>query len=275
MIETNDPRHPDNQYAKLVRHIMEKGDDRMDRTGTGTRAIFGYQMRFDMADGFPLLTTKKVHWHSVVHELLWFLKGDTNIRYLKENNVSIWDEWADKDGNLGPVYGKQWRSFQCPDGRVIDQMADVVETLKRDPASRRMIVSSWNPADLKDMALAPCHCLFQFATTSDGRLHLDLYQRSLDVGLGQSFNIASYALLLSMVAQVVGLQPGEFIHSIGDTHIYRNHFDPLTEQIQRTPRALPRLILNPDVKDIFAFRAEDIRIEGYDPHPAIKMAVSK
>ncbi|AOG03016.1 thymidylate synthase (plasmid) [Bosea sp. RAC05] len=267
-------QHVDVQYAGLARRILETGDDRMDRTGVGTRAIFGAMMRFDLADGFPLLTTKKIHTRSVIHELLWFLRGDTNIAYLKENGVTIWDEWADENLDLGPVYGRQWRAFQAPDGRVIDQMANAVDLLRRDPASRRIIVTAWNPADLDAMALSPCHCMIQFFTTSDDRVHLMLTQRSMDHGLGCPFNIASYALLLAMMAQSVGREPGEFIHSIGDAHIYSNHVDAIRTQLEREPRPMPRLKLNPDVTDLFAFRFEDIAIEGYDPHPAIPMKVA-
>lgn len=273
-IHSSNPLHVDAQYAELARRILETGDVREDRTGVGTIAVFGAQMRFDLAHGFPLLTTKKVHLKSVIHELLWFLSGDTNIRYLRENGVTIWDEWADKNGDLGPVYGFQWRRFQTPDGREIDQMANAVDLLKRDPKSRRVLVTAWNPADLPKMALMPCHVLIQLDVTSDGRLNLMLTQRSMDVGLGAAFNIASYAILLSMIAQVTGLRPGEFIHSIGNAHIYSNHVDQIRMQLEREPREMPRLVLNPDVTDLFSFKYSDIKVEGYDPHPAIPMAVA-
>ena len=258
--------------------MLDEGVEKSDRTGTGTRSLFGAQMRFDLAEGFPLVTTKKLHLKSIVHELIWFLAGDTNIGYLKANGVSIWDEWADANGDLGPVYGKQWRSWAKPDGGVVDQIAQLLVEIRRNPDSRRLIVSAWNPADIPDMALAPCHCLFQFyvATGRDGvrRLSCQLYQRSADVFLGVPFNIASYALLTQMVAQVTGLEPGDFVHSFGDVHLYSNHVDQAREQLSRAPRALPRLVLNPAVTDLFAFRYEDIRIEGYDPHPAIKAPVA-
>lgn len=273
-IPCDDPRHVDNQYAALIRKILEKGDERMDRTGVGTKALFGEQLRFDLADGFPLLTTKKIHLKSVIHELLWFLKGDTNIRYLKENGVTIWDEWADKDLELGPVYGQQWRRWETPEGGTIDQIANAVADIKNNPASRRTIISAWNPADIPKMALAPCHCLVQLFCTSDNRLHLMLTQRSCDSGLGWAFNVASYAILLAMMAQATGRIAGEFIHSLGDVHVYRNHEEALQEQLARAPRPMPRLRLNPDVEDLFAFRFEDIVIEDYDPHPAIKMDVA-
>ncbi|CAH1689350.1 thymidylate synthase [Hyphomicrobiales bacterium] len=273
-IPCSDPRHVDNQYAALIRKILEKGDERMDRTGVGTKALFGEQLRFDLADGFPLLTTKRIHLKSVIHELLWFLKGDTNIRYLKENGVTIWDEWADKDLELGPVYGRQWRRWETPEGGTIDQIANAVADIKNNPASRRTIISAWNPADIPKMALAPCHCLVQLFCTSDNRLHLMLTQRSCDSGLGWAFNVASYAILLAMMAQATGRIAGEFIHSLGDVHVYRNHEKALREQLARAPRPMPRLRLNPDVKDLFAFRFEDIVIEDYDPHPAIKMDVA-
>lgn len=244
-----------------------------DRTGVGTQSVFGYQMRFDLADGFPLLTTKKVHLKSIIYELLWFISGDTNIRYLKEHGVSIWDEWADGDGELGPVYGHQWRSWPSPDGRTIDQLSQVIETIRTDPDSRRMIVSAWNVAEVEKMALPPCHTLFQFYV-ADGRLSCQLYQRSADVFLGVPFNIASYALLTMMIAQVCGLRPGEFIHTTGDTHIYLNHFEQVAEQLSRTPRALPRMVLNPEVKSVFDFGYEDFLLEGYDPYPAIKAPVA-
>ena len=260
-------------YHELLERVLREGTRKDDRTGTGTLSVFGHQMRFDLGEGFPLVTTKKLHLRSIIHELLWFLAGDTNIAYLKENGVSIWDEWADANGDLGPVYGHQWRSW--PDGRggVIDQIGQVVADIRRNPDSRRLIVSAWNPADVPDMALPPCHCLFQFYV-QDGRLSCQLYQRSADIFLGVPFNIASYALLTHMVAQVTGLQPGDFVHTFGDAHIYLNHLDQVHEQLSRAPRALPRLQLNPDVHDLFAFRFEDIAIEGYDPYPAIKAKVA-
>ena len=261
------------QYLDLMRHVLDTGTRKSDRTGTGTLSIFGAQLRFDLARGFPLVTTKKVHMKSIVHELLWFLKGETNIRYLKDNGVSIWDEWADEHGELGPVYGHQWRSWPAPDGGSIDQIAQVVADIRRNPDSRRHIVTAWNPADLPKMALSPCHTLFQFYV-ADGRLSCQLYQRSADVFLGVPFNIASYALLTLMVAQVSGLAPGEFIHTFGDTHLYLNHLDQAREQLTRTPRALPVLELNPDIADLFAFRYEDIALTGYDPLPAIKAPVA-
>ena len=261
------------QYLDLLRHIRAHGTIKHDRTGVGTQSIFGYQMRFDLSEGFPLLTTKKVHLKSIIHELLWFIAGDTNIRYLKENGVSIWDEWADENGDLGPVYGHQWRSWPAPDGRKIDQLAQVIETIRNNPDSRRMLVCAWNPGEVDRMALPPCHCLFQFYV-ADGRLSCQLYQRSADTFLGVPFNIASYALLTMMIAQTCGLQPGEFIHTTGDTHIYLNHFDRVAEQLSRTPRPLPRMILNPEVRSVFDFRYEDFRLEGYDPWPAIKAPVA-
>ncbi|MEY4203421.1 MAG: hypothetical protein RL013_1124 [Bacteroidota bacterium] len=260
-------------YHDLLRHILEHGTRKSDRTGTGTISVFGYQMRFNLQEGFPLLTTKKVHLKSVVHELLWFLQGDTNIRYLKENGVSIWDEWADENGNLGPVYGKQWRSWAAPDGRVIDQITEVVETLKKNPDSRRIIVSAWNPADLPDMALAPCHCLFQFYV-ADGKLSCQLYQRSADVFLGVPFNIASYALLTLMLAQVCDLHPGEFVWTGGDTHLYLNHLEQVELQLSREFRKLPQMQINPAVKDIFGFKYDDFELVGYDPWPGIKAPVA-
>ncbi|MFN5365926.1 MAG: thymidylate synthase [Bacteroidota bacterium] len=260
-------------YHDLLRHILEHGTRKSDRTGTGTISVFGYQMRFNLQEGFPLLTTKKVHLKSVVHELLWFLQGDTNIRYLKENGVSIWDEWADENGNLGPVYGKQWRSWGAPDGRVIDQITEVVETLKKNPDSRRIIVSAWNPADLPDMALAPCHCLFQFYV-ADGKLSCQLYQRSADVFLGVPFNIASYALLTLMLAQVCDLRPGEFVWTGGDTHLYINHLEQVELQLSREFRKLPQMQINPAVKDIFGFKYDDFELVGYDPWPGIKAPVA-
>ena len=261
------------QYLELLSRVLEAGDARLDRTGVGTRAVFGHQMRFDLADGFPLLTTKKLHTKSIVYELLWFLAGDTNTRYLKEHGVSIWDEWADENGDLGPVYGRQWRSWAAPDGRAIDQISWVVKEIKTNPASRRLIVTAWNPAELERMALAPCHCLFQFFV-ADGRLSCQLYQRSGDVFLGVPFNIASYALLTAMVAQVCGLEPGEFIHTLGDAHLYSNHVEQAREQLTRKPGKLPRLVLNPEVKDIFGFAYEDIAFEGYEAQAHIKAPVA-
>ena len=261
------------QYLDLLRHVMETGSDRGDRTGTGTRSVFGHQMRFDLADGFPVLTTKKLHLKSIIHELLWFLKGDTNIAYLKENDVHIWDEWADANGDLGPVYGYQWRSWPTHDGRHLDQIVALVEGLKKNPNSRRHIVSAWNPALIDEMALPPCHCLFQFYV-SDGKLSCQLYQRSGDIFLGVPFNIASYALLTLMVAQVCGLQPGDFVHTFGDTHIYHNHFDQVREQLARTPKVLPKMVINPDVKDLFSFRFEDFELVGYEPDSHIKAPVA-
>ena len=261
------------QYHDLMRHVLEHGNDKGDRTGTGTRSVFGYQMRFDLSEGFPVLTTKKLHLRSIIHELLWFLQGDTNIRYLKENGVSIWDEWADEAGNLGPVYGYQWRSWPAPDGRHIDQIATVVEQIKSNPNSRRMIVSAWNPALVDDMALPPCHAMFQFYV-ADGKLSCQLYQRSADIFLGVPFNIASYALLTMMVAQVCGLQAGEFIHTLGDAHLYSNHFEQARLQLSRTPKTLPTMHINPEVKDLFGFKFEDFELVGYDPDPHIKAAVA-
>ena len=261
------------QYLQLLRHIMEEGTDKNDRTGTGTRSVFGYQMRFDLSEGFPLLTTKKLHLKSIIHELLWFLKGDTNVKYLQDNGVRIWNEWADENGDLGHVYGYQWRSWPDYNGGFIDQITEAVETIKKNPDSRRIIVSAWNVADLPDMKLPPCHALFQFYV-ADGRLSLQLYQRSADCFLGVPFNIASYALLLMMVAQVTGVKPGEFIHTLGDAHIYRNHFSQVEEQLSREPRKLPRMVLNPHVKDIFGFTYDDFRLEDYDPLPHIAGKVS-
>lgn len=261
------------QYLELVRHVLEHGTFKGDRTGTGTKSVFGYQMRFNMADGFPLLTTKKVHLKSIIHELLWFLQGSTNVHYLQENGVRIWNEWAADDGELGPIYGYQWRSWPNYDGGHIDQIADVVEQIKHNPDSRRLIVSAWNVAQVPQMALPPCHTLFQFYV-ADGKLSLQLYQRSGDIFLGVPFNIASYALLLLMVAQVTGLEPGEYIHTLGDAHIYSNHFEQVNEQLQRTPRHLPRMVLNPDVKSIFDFRYDDFKLEDYDPYPPIKGVVA-
>lgn len=260
-------------YLDLMRHVLDHGTRKNDRTGTGTLSIFGHQLRFDLARGFPLLTTKKVHLKSIIHELLWFLQGDTNVRYLKANGVTIWDEWADERGELGPVYGYQWRSWPAPDGRHIDQIAQVLGELKTNPDSRRMLVSAWNVADLPSMALMPCHTMFQFYV-ADGRLSCQLYQRSADIFLGVPFNIASYALLTLMVAQVCGFKPGEFIHTFGDTHLYLNHLDQAREQLSREPRALPVMKLNPAVTDLFGFRYEDFELVGYDPHPAIKAPVA-
>ena len=261
------------QYHDLMRHVLEHGNDKGDRTGTGTRSVFGYQMRFDLSEGFPVLTTKKLHLRSIIHELLWFLQGDTNIRYLKENGVSIWDDWADEEGNLGPVYGYQWRSWPAPDGRHIDQITTVVEQIKNNPNSRRMIVSAWNPALVDDMALPPCHAMFQFYVAV-GTLSCQLYQRSADIFLGVPFNIASYALLTMMVAQVCGLQAGEFIHTLGDAHLYSNHFEQARLQLERTPKTLPTMNINPEVKDLFGFKFEDFELVGYDPDPHIKAAVA-
>ncbi|OSI32630.1 thymidylate synthase [Neisseria dumasiana] len=260
-------------YLDLMRHVLEHGTDKADRTGTGTRSVFGYQMRFDLSEGFPLLTTKKLHLRSIIHELLWFLKGDTNIQYLKDNNVSIWDEWADENGDLGPVYGYQWRSWPAPDGTHVDQITNLVKQIKNNPDSRRLIVSAWNPALVDEMALPPCHALFQFYV-ADGKLSCQLYQRSADIFLGVPFNIASYALLTMMMAQVCGLQPGEFIHSFGDAHLYSNHFEQAKLQLTREPRPLPKMKLNPDVKDVFDFKFEDFELVDYDPHPHIKAAVA-
>ena len=262
-----------NQYETFLKHVYENGTLKSDRTGTGTKSVFGYQMRFDLNQGFPLITSKKVHLKSIIHELLWFLKGETNIAYLKENCVSIWDEWADANGDLGPVYGKQWRSWAAPDGQVIDQIEEVVKTIKNNPDSRRMIVSAWNPADLPKMALAPCHCLFQFYV-ADGKLSCQLYQRSADIFLGVPFNIASYALLTMMLAQVCGLKYGDFVHTFGDAHVYTNHFEQVELQLSRTPNAYPSMRINPDVKSIYDFKYEDFTLENYNPHPAIKAPVA-
>ncbi len=261
------------QYLDLLNKIMTEGVIKGDRTGTGTRSIFGYQMRFDLSEGFPLLTTKKVHLKSIIHELLWFLAGDTNIKYLNDNKVTIWDEWADENGNLGHIYGYQWRSWPTPDGGHIDQISQLVEQIRNNPNSRRLIVSAWNVADVDNMALPPCHAMFQFYV-ADGRLSCQLYQRSADVFLGVPFNIASYALLTMMLAQVTGLQSGEFVHTLGDTHIYLNHTEQVKTQLERTPRALPRMRLNPDVKSIFDFRYEDFTLEDYDPYPVIKAPIA-
>jgi thymidylate synthase len=262
-----------NTYLDLLRHVREHGARKDDRTGTGTLSVFGYQMRFDLAGGFPLVTTKKIHMKSVVHELLWFLQGSTNIAYLRANGVTIWDEWADARGELGPVYGYQWRSWPAPDGRHIDQLSDVVKQIRSNPSSRRLIVSAWNVADIPKMALAPCHALFQFYV-ADGKLSCQMYQRSADIFLGVPFNIASYALLTLMVAQVTGLAPGEFVHTLGDAHLYLNHLEQADEQLARAPRALPVMKLDPGVKDLYAFRYEDITLEGYDPHPLIRAPIA-
>ena len=261
------------QYLDLMISILNHGHYKSDRTGTGTYSIFGYQMRFDLQKGFPLLTTKKLHLRSIIYELLWFIRGDTNIQYLHDHNVTIWDEWADENGDLGPVYGKQWRSWVAPDGRIIDQITNLIEQLKRNPDSRRLIVSAWNPADVDQMALPPCHTMFQFYA-NDGQLSCQLYQRSADVFLGVPFNIASYALLTMMVAQVCGLQPKEFVHTFGDAHIYSNHMEQAMLQLSREPRPLPQMRINPDVKSIFDFQYEDFTLENYDPHPHIKAEVS-
>jgi thymidylate synthase len=261
------------QYLDLMERVLSEGVEKRDRTGVGTRSIFGHQLRFDLNRGFPLVTTKKLHVKSIIHELLWFLRGDTNVKYLDEHGVTIWDEWADANGDLGPVYGRQWRSWPKPDGGSIDQMANVVDEIRRHPDSRRLIVTAWNPGENERMALSPCHCLFQFYV-ANGALSCQLYQRSADVFLGVPFNIASYALLTLMVAQATGLQPGAFIHSFGDTHLYLNHLEQARLQLTRSPRPLPTLRLNPAVKDLFAFRFEDFTLEGYEPHPHIKAAVA-
>ena len=261
------------QYLDLLRHVMETGSDRGDRTGTGTRSVFGHQMRFDLSDGFPVTTTKKLHLRSIIHELLWFLKGDTNIAYLKQHGVSIWDEWADENGDLGPVYGAQWRSW--PDGRGghIDQIANLVAGIRKNPNSRRHIVSAWNPAEVDEMALPPCHCLFQFYV-ADGKLSCQLYQRSADIFLGVPFNIASYALLTMMVAQVTDLQPGDFVHTFGDAHLYANHFEQAKLQLSRTPKTLPTMRINPQVRDLFAFQFEDFSLDGYEADSSIKAPIA-
>ena len=261
------------QYLDLLREIRDNGVTKTDRTGVGTKSIFGHQMRFNLQDGFPLLTTKKVFLKGIIYELLWFLKGDTNIKFLTDHNVHIWDEWADENGDLGYVYGKQWRSWEATDGRVIDQISQVVDLIKNHPDSRRILVTAWNPAEIDKMALPPCHCLFQFYV-ADGKLSCQLYQRSADTFLGVPFNIASYALLTMMLAQVCGLEPGEFIHTTGDTHIYLNHLEQVNEQLSREPRPLPKMIINPYVKSIFDFKYEDFKLEGYDPYPAIKAPVA-
>ena len=261
------------QYLDLMRHVLENGTRKEDRTGTGTLSVFGHQMRFDLAQGFPVVTTKKLHLRSIIHELLWFLRGDTNIGYLHDNKVTIWDEWADENGDLGPVYGKQWRSWATADGGAVDQISQVVEAIRRTPDSRRLIVSAWNVGELEQMALPPCHLLFQFYV-ADGRLSCQLYQRSADIFLGVPFNIASYALLTHMIAQVAGLQPGDFVHTLGDAHLYLNHLDQTRTQLAREPLPLPTLKLNPDVKSLFDFRFEDIAIEGYESHDAIRAPVA-
>lgn len=261
------------QYLDLLSHVLENGTDRGDRTGTGTRSVFGYQMRYDLGQGFPVLTTKKLHLKSIIHELLWFLAGDTNIRYLNDNGVSIWDEWADANGDLGPVYGKQWRSWPDANGGTIDQIENLLREIRCNPYSRRLIVSAWNPAEVEQMALPPCHCLFQFYV-SDGRLSCQLYQRSADIFLGVPFNIASYALLTMMVAQVTGLKPGDFVHTLGDAHIYSNHFEQAREQLRRQPKTLPTMWINPEVKDLFAFRFEDFRLENYVADATIKAPIA-
>ena len=261
------------QYLDLLAHVRRDGFRKEDRTGTGTLSVFGYQMRYDLAEGFPVLTTKKLHLRSIIHELLWFLSGDTNIRYLKENGVSIWDEWADEDGNLGPVYGQQWRSWPAPDGGTIDQISWLVNAIRTNPDSRRLIVSAWNPAEIDKMALPPCHCLFQFYV-ADGKLSCQLYQRSADIFLGVPFNIASYALLTMMIAQVTGLKPGHFVHTLGDAHLYLNHIEQADEQLSRIPGRLPRMHLNPDVTDLFAFRFEDFTLEGYEAAPNIAAPIA-
>jgi thymidylate synthase (EC 2.1.1.45) len=260
-------------YLELLRHVLDHGAEKADRTGTGTRSVFGWQMRYDLSKGFPLVTTKKLHLRSIIHELIWFLQGDTNTAYLKENGVSIWDEWADDNGDLGPVYGKQWRAWPTADGKVVDQIAWVVEEIKRNPDSRRLIVSAWNVGELPKMALMPCHTMFQFYV-ANGKLSCQLYQRSGDIFLGIPFNIASYALLTHMIAQVTGLEVGDFVHTLGDAHLYSNHIEQAQKQLKREPRALPKLVLNPEVKNIFDFRFEDVSIVDYDPHPAIKAPVA-
>lgn len=261
------------QYLDFCKHVLENGVKKEDRTGTGTISTFGYQMRFNLQDGFPLLTTKKLHLRSIIHELLWFLKGDTNVNYLKENGVRIWNEWADEKGNLGPVYGHQWRSWTGADGKTVDQITELIHQIKTNPDSRRMIVNTWNVADLDKMALAPCHCMFQFYV-ADGKLSCQLYQRSADVFLGVPFNIASYALLTLMIAQVCDLEPGDFVHTFGDAHIYLNHLEQIELQLGREPRSLPQMKINPEVKDIFGFSFEDFSLEDYEPHPHIKGVVS-
>ncbi|ASW76289.1 thymidylate synthase [Chryseobacterium piperi] len=260
-------------YLDLLQHILDNGTDKTDRTGTGTRSVFGYQLRYDLSKGFPLVTTKKVHLKSIIYELLWFLKGDTNIKYLNDHGVSIWDEWADENGDLGPVYGAQWRSWSGSNDKIVDQISEVIDQIKKNPDSRRLIVSAWNVAEIPNMALAPCHALFQFYV-ADGKLSLQLYQRSADVFLGVPFNIASYALLLMMVAQVCDLEVGDYVHSFGDVHIYNNHFEQVNRQLSRDPRPLPTMKLNPEIKNIFDFNFEDFTLENYDPHPGIKAPVA-
>jgi len=262
-----------NQYLKLLEHVKQNGQKKEDRTGTGTMSVFGYQMRFNLNEGFPLLTTKKVHLKSVIYELLWFLSGDTNIKFLKDNGVSIWDEWADENGNLGPVYGHQWRSWPTSEGKEIDQISNLINQIKKTPDSRRLIVSAWNVGEINKMKLPPCHCFFQFYV-ADGRLSCQLYQRSADIFLGVPFNIASYALLTQMIAHVCGLECGEFIHTLGDAHIYTNHIDQVNEQLRRKPKKLPQIKINPSVKNIFDFKYEDFSLEGYDPYPLIKAPVA-
>jgi thymidylate synthase len=261
------------QYLDLLDHVLHNGTRKADRTGTGTLSVFGYQMRFNLAEGFPLLTTKKMHLRSIIHELLWFLKGETNVSYLHENKVKIWDEWADENGNLGPIYGHQWRSWDTPEGGSIDQISQVLETIRRNPDSRRMLVSAWNVGEIEKMALPPCHILFQFYV-ADGKLSCQLYQRSADIFLGVPFNIASYALLTQMMAQVTGLQPGDFVHTFGDAHLYLNHLDQTRLQLSRQPKPLPKMLINPEVKDIFDFKYEDFRLEGYEPDAHIKAQVA-
>ncbi|UOE54106.1 thymidylate synthase [Bacillus sp. CMF12] len=261
------------QYLDLCKHVLENGTKKEDRTGTGTISTFGYQMRFNLQEGFPLVTTKKLHLKSIIHELLWFLNGDTNVKYLQENGVRIWNEWADEEGNLGPVYGHQWRSWTGADGNTVDQISSLIDQIKTNPDSRRLIVNAWNVGEIEKMALPPCHCMFQFYA-ADGKLSCQLYQRSADVFLGVPFNIASYALLTMMVAQVCDLEPGEFVHTFGDVHIYQNHIDQVNFQLSRDPRPLPKMIINPDVKDIFSFKFDDFQLEDYNPHPHIKGVVS-
>lgn len=261
------------QYLDLLSHVLENGVDRGDRTGTGTRSVFGHQARYDISDGFPVLTTKKLHLRSIIHELLWFLRGETNIGYLKQHGVSIWDEWADENGDLGPVYGAQWRSWPKPDGGTIDQLANLVEQIKTNPQSRRLIVTAWNPVEIDEMALPPCHCLFQFYV-ADGRLSCQLYQRSADIFLGVPFNIASYSLLTMMIAQVTGLKPGEFVHTLGDAHLYHNHFEQAREQLTRTPKMLPYMRMNPDVMDLFSFTFEDFSLENYEADSTIRAPIA-
>lgn len=269
-----DPGHADAVYLALLHDVMANGQLREDRTGTGTYGVFGRQMRFDLEQGFPLLTTKKLHTRSIFVELLWFLRGDTNVHWLQDNGCTIWDEWADENGDLGPVYGRQWRSWAAPDGRVIDQIGQLVDNLKTNPWGRRHVISAWNPADVDDMALPPCHCLFQFHVSTDGKLSCQLYQRSADIFLGVPFNIASYALLTHMLAQVTGLKPGTFVHTLGDAHLYTNHVEQAETQLSRAPYALPRLVLNPEVTDLFSFTMDDIKLEGYSSHSALRAPVA-